>query len=356
MKLAGRVLVINTGATTTKLAIFFGNDASETNLRFTPPTKCERVIDELPARLEQILKYFSHIGFKIGHCSAVMARGGLLAPMQSGVYVINEKMIDDLRKSKYGEHASNLSALIAYELVKGTKIPAFICDPVVVDEFEPLARISGYPGIERASRQHTLNVRAVSRRAAEKLGIPFGKLNAICAHLGSGFSIVTVKNGKLVDNADGLLGEGPFSIERAGVLPLRGVLDLAYSHPNRKEVEFLLSKKSGIVGYLGTNDFQEVERRIEAGDEYAKLIVDAMVYQIAKNICAYSAPLKGKAMAVIITGALANSKRLVKEIKKYVGWVAPQFLVFPGEDEMEALKDSAYAVLLGEEKPREYKG
>jgi len=218
---------------------------------------------------------------------------------------------------------------------------------VVVDEFEPLARISGYPGIERASRQHTLNIRAVSKLAAAKLGIPFGKLNAVCAHLGSGFSIVTVKNGKLVDNADGLLGEGPFSIERAGVLPLRGVLDLAYSQADRKEVEFLLSKKSGIVGYLGTNDFQEVERRIEAGDEYAKLIFDAMVYQIAKNICAYAAPLKGKAMAVIITGALANSKRLVNEIRKYVGWVAPRFLVYPGENEMEALKDAAYAVLLG---------
>ncbi len=357
MKEIGRLLVINIGGTSTKLGIYFGVDAiSETNLNFQPDPKGRKVTDELPARLEQVNRFFSHVGFDIKHCACIMARGGLLAPITAGIYRINEKMCADLAEAKYGEHPSNLSALVSWELAKGSSIPALIADPVVVDEFTPLARISGVPGIERASRQHTLNVRATCKKAAVALGIPFEKLNCVCAHLGSGFSIVTVKNGKLVDNADGLLGEGPFSLERAGVLPIRKVIDLAYRFKDRRELEYLLSKRSGIAGYLGLSDFQEVERRISAGDDEAKLIFDAMVYQIAKNVCMYTAPLKGKQQAVVITGGLAHSKMLVAELKKYLIWLAPDFLVYPGENEMEALRDAGYSALLGEERIKEYTG
>ncbi len=356
-KTLGKVLVINTGGTSTKLGIYLGKDViSETNLKYSPAARFKKVIDELPSRLEQVKRFFNQLGFTVEDSACVMARGGLLAPIPAGIYRINERMCADLRMARYGEHSSNLSALIAYELVRGTQVPALIADPVTVDEFTPLARISGYPGIERLSRQHTLNVRAVSRASAKKLGFSLNNLNAVCAHLGSGFSILTVKNGKLIDNADGLLGEGPFSIERAGTLPLKAVLELAYKYEDRKELEYRLSKKSGIVGYLGTTDFEEVEERIDKGDKDARLIFDAMVYQIAKNICAYSAPLKGTQMVLIITGGLANSRRLVSEIKKYVSWAFPKVFVYPGENEMHALRDSAYSALLGEEKIRDYLG
>ncbi len=353
----GRVLVINVGSTSTKLGIYLGKDKiSESVLKFSPRKKYKSVIDELEQRREQVERFFNHVGLNVAELACVMARGGLLAPLPAGVYRINDKMLEDLRTCRYGEHPSNLSALIASELVEGTKIPTLIADPVVVDEFEPYARVSGVAGIERASRQHTLNIRAVCRRACQDLGIPLSRLKAVCVHLGSGFSVVTVKNGKLVDNADGLLGEGPFSVERAGVLPLRKLLDLYDRLKDRKKVEHLLSKRSGLAGYLGTNDFEEIEARVLYGDEKASFYCSAMVYQIAKNIAMYAAPLKGRQQAVIITGALAHSEWLVKEIRKYVRWVAPRFLVYPGEDEMSALRDMAYAALLGKERIKEYKG
>lgn len=352
----GRVLVINMGGTSTKLAIYSGGEVvHEEQLRFTPPSPVKQVQEELRPRLAQVRAFLDSVGVNLDKFSAIMARGGLMAPVAAGVYRINKKMLDDLASGTYGEHASNLCPQVAFELASEHGLPALIADPIVVDEFIAPARISGFTGIPRVSRQHTLNVRAVARRAAAQLGIPFSRLNAVVAHLGSGFSIVTIRRGKLIDNCDAMLGEGPFSIERAGVLPLRGVLDLAYSHPDRREVEYLLTKRSGLAGYLGTNRFPEVEKRIDAKDPEARLIYNAMVYQIAKNVCAYAAPLKRAPDVIIITGGLAHSKRLVRDLRAYLRWLAP-IAVIPGENEMAALAEAAYSALLGEQLIREYQG
>ncbi len=351
----GRVLAINMGGTSTKLAIFSGgNIVHEENLHYRPPEDAAHVIDELPGRLEQVANFLRVIGAKLNKFSAVVARGGLLAPLAAGVYRINEKMCSDLKAARYGEHPSNLCALVASELVSGTEVPAFIADPVVVDEFPEVARVSGFPGITRASRLHALNIRAVAKRAAESLGMPFKKANFVVAHLGSGFSIATIRQGRIVDNADALLGEGPFSVERAGVLPLRGVMKLAYTYPE-EELKRLLSKKSGLAGYLGTNDFTRVLEMVAGGDDKAGLIYRAMVYQVAKNIGMYAVPLAGKHHAVIITGGLAHSRQLIADLKTYIRWLG-RILVYPGENEMEALAAAAYAALSGEERIREYTG
>ncbi len=263
-------------------------------------------------------------------------------------------MVEDLRAAKYGEHPSNLCALLAHRLTEGTGVPALIADPVVVDEFPEVSRISGFPGLERASRLHALNVRAVAKKAAAELGISFKKASFVVAHLGSGFTIASIKNGRLVDNADAMLGEGPFSIERAGVLPLRGVIKLAREHDD-DELTRLLVKKSGLAGYLGTNDFKEVLGMVKAGDKQARLIYSAMVYQVAKNIGMYAMPLCGEHDAVVLTGGLVNSKKLVNDLRKYLQWLG-NILVYPGENEMEALAAAAYAALAGEERIRTYAG
>ncbi len=354
-KQMGRVLVVNMGGTSTKLAIFSGNAVlHEENLTFSPPPGIKRITDELPAREEQVRSFLRVIGAKLNKFAAVIGRGGLLAPLAAGVYRINEKMLEDLRAGKYGEHPSNLCALLVHELTKDTGVPGFIADPVVVDEFPEVARISGCPGIERASRLHALNVRAMCKRASAELGLAFSKASFVVAHLGSGFTVASVKNGRIVDNADALLGEGPFSVERAGVLPLRGVIALARKYSD-DELKKLLVKKSGFAGYLGTSDLPEVLEMIAAGDKQAKLIYSAMVYQVAKNIGMYAMPLCGAHDAIILTGGLAHSTKLVNDLKKYLKWLG-KVLVYPGENEMEALAAAANAALSGEERVRAYKG
>jgi len=351
----GRVLVVNMGGTSTKLAIFSGNAAvHEENLTFTPQPGVKRITDELPAREEQVRSFLKVIGAKLNKFAAVIGRGGLLAPLSAGVYRIDKRMLEDLRAGKYGEHPSNLCALLVHELTKDTGVPAFIADPVVVDEFADVARVSGCPGIERVSRLHALNVRATCKRASAELGIAFSKAGFVVAHLGSGFTIACVKNGRIIDNADGMLGEGPFSVERAGVLPLRRVIELARRYDDA-ELTKLLVKKSGFAGYLGTSDLPEVLELVASGDKQAKLVYSAMVYQIAKNIGMYAVPLCGAHDAIIISGGLAHSAKLTGDIKKYIKWMG-KVLVYPGENEMEALAAAANAALSGEERVRTYKG
>jgi butyrate kinase len=377
----GRVLVINTGNTSSKLAIFQDEKlVKEENLTFTPPEGAKKVIEELPSRLEQVREFLKVIGVEVEKMAAVVARGGLLAPLKAGVFRVNDKMLDDLSNAKYGDHASNLSALIASELVKGTGISAYIVDPVTVDEFPDVARISGFPGIVRTSRLHALNIRAVAKAAAKKLGIPFTKVNFVVAHLGSGFTLASIKQGKLIDNGDALLGEGPFSIERVGVLPMRGLVKVAYDQLAEElkkalasgpadtnaaiagafktaetNLKRILTKKGGLAGYLRTNDFKKVIQMVEAGDKKAELIYSAMVYQVSKNIGMYSVPLGGKHHAILLTGGLMNSKRLAADLKKSIGWLG-KVMVFPGENEMGALASGAYAALSGEEPIQMYEG
>ena len=263
-------------------------------------------------------------------------------------------MLSAYRTGKYANHASNLAALIADKISTERNIPAYIVNPVTTDEFSEIARISGVPGIERKSRSHALNIKYCNRKAADELDIPFKNSQFIVAHLGSGFSIAAVENGKIIDVNDALLGMGPFSIQRAGALPISGILDEIFiSGKSRKDIEILFSQESGLKGYLGTNQFQEIEQRIKDGDEKALLIVNAMIYQIAKEIGGLHAAFSGKTSALIITGGLANSKYLTEKLNEYLSFIQPH-IVYPGSFELEALANGVLRVLKNKDTAKDY--
>jgi len=283
-----------------------------------------------------------------------VGRGGPFKPLESGSYIVNEKMLSDVKAGNVqADHPSNLGALIAHEITKDTSVPAFIVDPVSVDEFPPVARISGLPQLERKSLGHALNIKMVARKAALELGKKYEELNLIILHLGSGISVSSHLKGKMIDvnNANDM---GPFSPQRTGALPVTGLAKLCFSGKyTQPEMYNLLTKKGGLWAYLGTDNVEEVERKIDRGDQKAKLIYEAMVYQIAKEIGAMATTLDGKVDTIVLTGGIANSKRLVNIITNKVKFIA-RVLVFPGEDEMEALTLGALRVLSGEESPKEY--
>ena len=287
---------------------------------------------------------------------AVIGRGGLVRPISGGVYEINERMIND---TKYGcvmhNHACNLGCLIAYEIAQ--TIPgcrSFIADPGVVDELSPLARISGSPLMPRICIWHALNQRAIARRYARGIGKEYEDLNLIICHLGGGISVAAHDHGRAIDANNALDGEGPFSPERAGSLPAADLIRLCFSGKyNEKQLLKRIAGKAGLNAHLGTNDMREVLERIKQGDTHAKLIVEAMLYHVAKSIAAESAVLCGKIDAILLTGGMAHSKYIVDELRRRIGFLAPVY-VFPGEDEMEALALNALAVLQGRRKVEEY--
>lgn len=263
-------------------------------------------------------------------------------------------MLKDLKKGYSGQHASNLGGIIAFEIASGLNIPAFIVDPVVVDELEPIARISGFSLIERKSIFHALNQKAVSRRIAKSLGKRYEDLRLIVTHMGGGITVGVHKNGKVIDVNNGLHGDGPFSPERAGTVPAGDLVALCYSgNFYREEIMKKLVGQGGLVGYLGTNDAVKVEKMIQMNNEKAKLVYSAMAYQVAKEIGAASSVLKGKVDAIILTGGLAYGKSFVKEISDRVNWIA-DVIVEPGENELRALAEGALRVLRGEEEAKHY--
>jgi butyrate kinase len=265
-------------------------------------------------------------------------------------------MLQDLREGFAGQHASNLGGIIAYEIATALNIPSYIVDPVVVDEMEPIARISGLSKIERVSIFHALNQKAVARRVAKELGKKYEDMNLIVTHMGGGITVGAHKKGRVIDVNNGLHGEGPFSPERAGTVPIGDLVSLCFSGQYyREEITKMLVGQGGLVGYLGTNDAVKVEKMIEAGDEKAKLVYSAMAYQVAKEIGAASAVLNGKVDAIIITGGLAYGKGFVKEISDRISWIA-DVIVQPGEDELQALAEGALRVLRGEENEKVYPG
>lgn len=285
---------------------------------------------------------------------AVGARGGPLNPVPAGVYSINNKMLDELARGVHSNHASNLGALIANNIARDRNVPAYVVDPVTTDDFPPEARISGVPGIERKSRSHALNIRYCCRKTCTENEIQPASGRFIVGHFGGGFSIAAVVDGRILDVNDALLGTGPFSVERAGTLPLAGILSLVFDEgKSREDLERQLSKNSGLMGYTGTRDLRETERRIRAGDETNELIYEAMIYQIAKEIGSMFAVLKGRIDGLILTGGLTHSNRFVKNIKDRLPFIAPVF-VYPGSFELEALASGVYRVLSGKESARNY--
>lgn len=353
-----RLLTINPGSTSTKIAIFDNEKpVMEQTLRHSNEELApyHTVLEQYEFRKNVILDTLNANGINITKLSAVVGRGGLLKPIESGTYMVNEKMLEDLKNSAIGQHASNLGAIIANEIAGQLGIPAFIVDPVVVDEMDDIARISGMPEISRKSIFHALNQKAVARRAAADLGKKYEDLNLIIAHMGGGVSVGAHRKGRVVDVNNALNGEGPFSPERTGGLPVSGLVEFCYSGKyTLNEIMKKIAGKGGLVAYLGTNDGREVVKRIEAGDKQAELVYKAMAYQIAKEIGACAAVLEGKIDAICLTGGLAYDKNLVGWIKERIEFLG-DIRVYPGEDEMLALAQGGLRVLRKEEEAKEYK-
>ncbi len=352
------ILAINPGSTSTKFALF-NRDGSvyEETVRHPQEelTKFKLVTEEFEFRYkmikESVDKAVAEKGLKV---VGSVGRGGPSKPVEGGTFRVNDSMLEDLKSCKYSNHASNLGAMIADKMAKDYNISeSYIVDPVTTDNMWDKARISGVAGIERACRVHALNIKATARKIANQIGKDFFKAKFVVVHLGGGNSIAALDCGKIVDVCDGLLGMGPFSMERAGALPLRALMKLCYSKPE-DEVKNLLSKESGFKGYVGTNDFREIENKVEAGDKEFVKIFEAYEYQIAKEIGAYVAALKGDIDGIIITGGCAYYKKFVENLRGYVGTFATVHSC-PGENELPALAEGAFRVIDKEEAAKEYK-
>ena len=352
-----QVLVINPGSTSTKIGVFQGETLLvESTIRHTTEEIAQypSIIDQYSFRKEAILEVLEAEGISNSKLDAVCGRGGLLRPIEGGTYSVNAAMIEDLRKGYSGQHASNLGGILASEIAGGLNIPSFIVDPVVVDELAPIARISGVSLINRKSIFHALNQKAVARRYAKQVDKKYEDLRLIVTHMGGGITVGAHVQGKVIDVNNGLHGDGPFSPERAGTVPIGDLVELCFSGKYfRNEVMKSLVGEGGLVGYLGTNDAVLVEQRIVAGDEKAKLVYDAMAYQIAKEIGSAASVLEGKIDAIILTGGLAYGTEFIELITSKIGWIS-EVLVYPGEDELQALAEGAIRVLSGEEQAKNY--
>ena len=353
-----KILAINPGSTSTKIAVFEGKESVfEKNIKHSAERieQFEKIADQFEFRKEIILEELANANIEVKELSAIVGRGGLIKPVESGIYEINAKLKADLVNSPLGEHASNLGGLIADDIAKSVgDVKAFIADPVVVDELIDVARISGHPAFERVSIFHALNQKAVGRMYAEEIKTKYEDLNLIVAHLGGGISVGAHEKGKVIDVNNALDGEGPFSPERSGTLPTGQLVKMCFSgEKTLAEIKTIIKGKGGLVGHVGTNDAYEVEMKAKDGDAKAKLIQDAMSYQVAKEIGSMAATLKGKVDAIILTGGIAYNPFLVDYVKEMVGFIAP-IKVYPGEDEMRALAMNGYMVLEGELECKEY--
>ncbi len=352
-----KILVINPGSTSTKIAVYEDtNPLIQETLRHSNQelSAYTNILDQYQFRKDLITEFLEQHHISVSSLDGIVARGGLVYPLEGGCYRVNERMIQDLKDAVMGEHASNLGALIAKALGDEIGKPAFIVDPVVVDEFEPLARYSGSPELPRLSIFHALNQKAVARKVAKELGKEYTECNLIVAHLGGGISVGAHKHGRVIDVNNALDGEGPFSPERSGGLPTGQLARLCFSKKyTLDEVKKMIKGHGGLVAYLGTNNGTEVEKRIQHGDEKAKEVYEAMAYQVAKEIGAMAIVLKGDVDAIVLTGGLAYGTRLIKWLEERVQFIAPIKIV-PGEDEMAALLEGALHVLQGEDQAKEY--
>ena len=353
-----KILVINPGSTSTKLAIYEDeNLISKDTVRHSSEELApfKHIAEQYEFRKEVIKKFLEKEGYHLSAFSAIVGRGGLLRPIPGGVYEINELMKEELREGKFGEHASNLGALIAHELASEYNIPSFIADPVVVDEMIDIARFSGHPDFERKSIFHALNQKAVARATAEKMNKKYEEVNLIVVHMGGGISIGAHKKGKVIDVNNALDGDGPFTPERSGTLPMTQIIDLAYSGKiTLDEMKKRIKGKGGLVAYLDTNDALEVQKRVEDGEEYATLIYRAMALQISKWIGKMAAALSFEVDGIVLTGGLAYDKdNMIKWLTEHTQFIAPIYVI-PGGDEEKALAEAALRVLTGKEKAKKY--
>lgn len=353
-----RILAINPGSTSTKIAIFDGeNQIFVKNIKHSAEelANFKSIVDQYDFRKHVILEELKMNDIDIAALDAVIGRGGLIKPVPSGVFKINDLMREHLRIGYSGEHASNLGGLIADSIATSIGLDvSYIADPVVVDELQDLARVSGHPLFDNISIFHALNQKAIARTYAKDANKKYEELNLIVAHMGGGISVGAHHQGKVIDVNQALDGAGPFSPERSGTLPMNKVIKACYSGKYTfEEMKKAIVGKGGYVAYFGTNDAIAIEKAALEGDPKAKLIEEAMAYQVAKEIGAAAAVLKGKVDAIILTGGLAYGKPFVQQIKQYVTWIAPIF-EYPGEDEMRALAMNALMILNGEIEAKDY--
>jgi butyrate kinase len=352
-----RILAINPGSTSTRIAIF--HDGSE-QLSRTASHKngglrqFGSIIEQLRFRLAVVRRFLREQGLAVYNFDAFVGRGGSLRPIPGGTYAVGPDMIEDLRTCRYGFHASNLGALMVHQLATAANRPAFIVDPIAVDELEPIARITGCPEIEKRSLFHALNQKSMARRFACSIGRHYEELTLIVAHLGGGISVGCHRNGLVVDVNNALDGSGPFSPERSGTMQAAQWIELVLSKGiPLSDAMRMIAGAGGIAAHLGTSDTREVERRIAEGDERARLVYEAMIYNIAREIGAAAIAARGRVDAIILTGGIAHSCYVTERIKEYVQFIGPVH-VMPGENEMAALAEGACRVLYGIEAAREY--
>ena len=352
------IIAINPGSTSTKIAVYHCTKCVfEENIKHSAKELApfEKITDQFEFRKQVIMKRLKPTPEEREKVRVIMGRGGLVRPIESGVYTINEKMKHDLVNSPVGEHASNLGAFIAEDLSK--EFPnsvAYITDPVVVDEMDDLARVAGHPIFERRSVFHALNQKATARRHAVAVGKKYEDLNLIVVHLGGGISIGAHRGGRVVDVNHAIGGEGPFSPERSGSVPVIDAVRLAYSGKyTEKEFTRMLIGQGGLAAHLGTNNAYEVGQRVLNGDKHATLIYEAMAYQVSKFIGEMATVFKGQVDGILITGGVAYDNWFVDKLREWAGWIGP-FFIYPGENEMEALMMNGLRAFRGEVEVKEY--
>lgn len=352
------ILAINPGSTSTKIALFDGANPYKTEYFSHSAQDIERfehAMDQKDYRKDIIMRSLAEHHIGKGDLSAVVGRGGLLRSIPGGCYEVDAQMLDDMKQCIRGEHVSNLGAVIANEIAQEYGVKAYIVDPVSVDEFEPLARISGIPQIERKSMVHALNCRAMAHRYAEMRSssegspVSMSDVNLIIAHLGGGISVVPMKRGRMID-ANNANEMGPFSSERAGGLPVGDFVELCFSGLTQSQVKSLIRGKGGLAGYLGTNDIRAIEA---SGDPEKQKYLEALAYQVAKEIGASAAVLEGKVDAIILTGGAAHSEIIAGKVRKMTSFIA-EVILMPGEDELSALATGVRRILEGSERAKNY--
>jgi len=352
-----RILAINPGSTSTKIAVF--DDERQICCQTLRHDEKEigqyaSITDQYAFRLQAIMNFLESQAIPPATFDAIVGRGGLLRPIEGGTYLVDEGMLADLRAGRLGQHASNLGGILAWEIGRTAGRPAYIVDPVVVDELEDIARVSGLPELPRISIFHALNHKAVAHKAARELSGAYPDFNFIVAHMGGGISVAAHRKGRVVDVNNALDGEGPFSPERSGTLPVAALVRLCFSGKYAQaQLEKLIKGQGGIVAHLGTNDMRTVDQAVTDGAPQARLVYEAMAYQTAKSIAAQGAVLEGQVDAILLTGGIAYDQRFVAWIEQRVRHLAP-VRVYPGEEEMSALADGGLRGLRGVEPPRRY--
>ncbi|MCR4896266.1 MAG: butyrate kinase [Lachnospiraceae bacterium] len=355
--MAIKSLIINPGSTSTKIGVFEDETLLfEETLRHTTEEIAQfpMIVDQKDFRKKIIIDLLASKNFDMKSLNMVVGRGGMLKPIPGGTYAVTDDLLEDLKIGKQGQHASNLGGILAREIGDELGIPSYIVDPVVVDELAPVARYSGHPEMPRTSVFHALNQKAVAKRYAKEIGKAYESLRLIVVHMGGGVSVGAHIGGRVVDVFNALDGDGAFSPERAGAVPVGALVKVCFSGKyTQAQVAKMLTGNGGLNAYLGTNDMREVTKRVNEGDKEAAAVKEAFIYQVCKDIGSMACVLEGKVDRIIVTGGIAYGKEVVEAMEKMCGWIAP-FTVYPGEDELLALVQGGLRVLNGEEKVMEY--